>query len=42
MDVRQEPQAGAGEVAGVLEGRAAFYEMLGWLFFKPLTKDQVD
>lgn len=42
MDVRQEPQAGAVEVAGVLEGRAAFYEMLAGLFFRPLTQDQVD
>lgn len=34
--------APGAEVAEVLEGRAAFYEMLASLFFKPLTQDQVD
>ena len=30
------------EVAEVLEGRAAFYEMLASLFFRPLTQDQIN
>lgn len=34
--------APGAEVAEVLEGRAAFYEMLASLFFKPLTQAQVD
>ncbi len=34
--------APGAEVAEVLEGRAAFYEMLASLFFRPLTQDQID
>lgn len=30
------------DAAEVLEGRAAFYEMLAALFFTPLTQDQID
>lgn len=30
------------EEAGLLEGRAAFYETLASLYFKPLTQEQID